>query len=79
MKTASNNIMDKKYITRTITWWTGKEVTANYTTMTFEEKDAVWYDELDIPKQRAKDVQKHEKLLRMKLSDFIRLAEEVEK
>ena len=79
MKTASNDSMKSKYITRTITWWTGKEVTANYETMTFEEKENVWYDELDIPKQRAKDVQKHEKLLRMKLSDFIRMAEEIEK
>lgn len=79
MKTASNNIIDKKYITRTITWWTGKELIANYETMTFEEKDVVWYDEIDIPKQRAKDVQKHEKLLRMKLADFIRQAEEIEK
>ena len=78
MKTANENSRDK-YITRTITWYEGTEVTANYNTMTFEEKPMVWYDELDIPKQRAKNVVKHEKLLRMKLTDFIRMAEEIEK
>lgn len=79
MKSENNSIMEKKYITRTITWWEGKEVEANYETMTFDEKDSIWYDEIDIPKQRVKNLVKHEKLLRMKLSDFIRMAEEIEK
>lgn len=79
MKTASDNTMKSKYITRTITWWTGKELKADYETLSFKEYDMTWFDELDIPKQRVKDIQKHEKLLRMKLSDFIRMAEEIEK
>ena len=79
MKTASENNMRDKYITRTITWYEGIELKANYQTMTFEEKPMVWYDELDIPKERVKNVKKYEKLLRMKLSDFIKNAEEIEK
>ena len=79
MKTASENNMRDKYITRTITWYEGVELKANYQTMTFEEKPMVWYDELDIPKERVKNVKKYEKLLRMKLSDFIKNAEEIEK
>lgn len=79
MKNVNENVSKDKYITRTITWWEGDEVTANYETMQFETKHRVWYDELDIPKQRAKNVDKHEKLLRMKLTDFIKYAEEVEK
>ena len=79
MKENSENNSKEKYITRTITWYEGIEITANYDTMTFEEKPVVWYDEIDIPKTRAKNVTKHEKLLRMKLTDFIRLAEVVEK
>ena len=79
MKTANNEAMKSKYITRTITWWTGKELKADYATLSFKEYDMTWFDELDIPRERVKDLQKHEKLLRMKLSDFIRMAEEIEK
>lgn len=79
MKSVNENAARDKYITRTITWYEGVEVTANYDTMQFEEKPMVWYDEIDIPKIRAKNVTKHEKLLRMKLADFIRMAEVVEK
>ena len=81
MRTQNENKenIKEKYITRTITWWTGIEVKANYETMQFEQAPFIVYDELEIPRGRAKDVVKHEQLLRMKLSDFIRQAEVVEK
>ncbi len=79
MKTTNENTNSReKYITRTITWYTGIQIKANYEKRTFDEVPFTVYDELEVPRN-AENVQKHEKLLRMKLSDFIRLAEEIEK
>ena len=78
MKTTTENSSREKYITRTITWYTGVQIKANYEKRTFDEIPFTVYDELEVPRT-AENVQKHEKLLRMKLSDFIKLAEEIEK
>ncbi len=77
MKQNTEKALKEKYITRTITWWEGTKVVANYEKRTFEEKPFVVFDELDIPRQ-AEKVVKHSKLYRMNLVEFIEHAEIVE-
>lgn len=62
-----------KKITRTISIFTGEEVTANFDTLTFEKKPFTVYDESDIP-ENAKNVNRKDILYTVTVDDFLKVA-----
>lgn len=65
-----------KYTYRTVEYYTGTEVIADFKTRTFKEVERIWYDEM-IP-STAENVVKHKKVFRMSMDDFIKYAEEID-
>ena len=65
----------EKYIHRTITYYTGKRVVADYVNRKFYEEDFTVYDETEIPANNT-GVLKVTKCIKMKLADFIKYGEE---
>ena len=76
MKNANDNSREK-YIHRTITYYTGKKVVADYVNRKFTEEEFLVYDETEIPVNNT-GVLKVTKQIKMKLSDFIKYGEEEE-